>query len=204
MSIIQKAIIRIAIILTVILVIACLIQSNNNLKNELINYDNNFKALSFERDSLKTNLIAYKLDLEQLELINDSIIDDLNHTRKELKIKDNQILQMQSIKTEVIIKDSITVKDTIFKDNFVKIDSTINNDWYTINFKLEYPSKLSFNTTYYSDLNVFAYSSKEILGTPKKCFIGRIFQKKYKIIRVEVHDKNPYAKIKESKFVIIE
>lgn len=200
----MKLLYNILIILGVCSIIAYLIISNQNLKNSIIQYDNNVKALSFERDSLSKSLIAYKLSVEELEMLNDSIIEDLNNTRKELKIKDKQILQMQSIKTEVNTKDSIFVKDTIFTNTFVKLDTGITNKWYDITLKLEYPSTIKIETLYRSDLSVFAYSNKEILGTPKKCFIGRLFQKKYNVIRVEVHDANPYSEIKENKFVIIE
>ena len=65
-------------------------------------------------------------------------------------------------------------------------------------------NKLNIETKYKSDLCVFAKNSREILGTPKKCAVGRWFQKKHNVIRVEVIDRNPYSVIKEQKFVIIE
>ena len=180
------------------------IVENNKLKEDIKVYDNNFKALNLENSELKDEIVAYKFDVEQLEFINDSIITDLNNTRKELKIKDKQLLQMQSIQTEINTKDSIIFRDTLFRDNFVKIDTLLGNEWYKIKLQLEYPSTIKVETKYKSDLNVFAYSSKEIIGTPKKCFIGRWFQKKHKIINVEVVDKNPYSEIKNKKFIIIE
>lgn len=172
-------------------------------RKQLELYDNNLKAVNLENDRLNKDLLAYKFDIEQLEYINDSIIKSLNDTRKQLGIKDAQIKQMQSIKTEVYIKDSVILKDTVFRDN-VKLDTVINNDWYNIKISMNAPSSLAIDARYKSDLNVFAYSNKESLGVPKKCFIGRIFQKKYNVIRVEVVDKNPYSIIKESKFVIVE
>lgn len=199
-----KYIIILALVLLVVGGFIYLIIQNNNLKSSVIQYDNNVKALSFERDSLTNNIIAYKLNIEQLEMLNDSIIESLNNTRKELKIKDEQILQMQNIKTEVFIKDSVFIRDTIFRDDFIRIDANIKNKWYDIKLELEYPSTIRVATRYYSDLEVFAYSKREILGTPKKCFIGRLFQKKYNVIRVEVIDNNPFSIIKENKFVIIE
>jgi hypothetical protein len=42
------------------------------------------------------------------------------------------------------------------------------------------------------------------MGTPKKCFVGRLLQKRHKVIRVDVMDKNPNAIITEKKFIIIE
>lgn len=199
-----KTIIKIVLGLAVVVGIGFLIDSNIRLKQSVKLYDNNIKAISYERDSLNNSLIAYKMDVTELEMLNDSVINDLNNLRKELKIKDKQLLQMQSIKTEINTKDSIIVKDTIFRQDFVKLDTTITNKWYDINLELEYPSTLKVETSYRSDLSVLAYSSKEILGTPKKCALGRLFQKKYKVIRVEVHDANPFSEIKESKFIIIE
>ena len=172
-------------------------------RKQLELYDNNFKAVNLENDRLNKDVLAYKFDIEQLEYINDSIIKSLNNTRKQLGIKDAQIKQMQSIKTEVYIKDSIILKDTVFRNNF-KLDTVLTNDWYNIKLSMEAPSSLAIDARYKSDLNVFAYSNKEVLGVSKKCFIGRIFQKKYNVIRVEVKDNNPYSVIKESKFVIVE
>ena len=185
--------------ITVLILLGC----NNSLRSNVSTYDNNFKALALENQKLEDEAIAYKFSIEQLEYLNDSIINDLNNTRRELKIKDDEILQMQKIKTEIITKDSIYFKDTIFKEGFTKLDTIIKDQWHTLAVRLE-PNKLSIQAKYTSDLNVFAKSSKEIIGTPKKCAIGRMFQKKHKIIRVEVVDNNPYSVIKEKKFIIIE
>lgn len=191
------------IIVILVLIISILSSKINNLNKEISIYDNNFKALNLEKNSLKQEVIAYRFDLEQLEYINDSIIKDLNNTRKQLKIKDKEILQMQSIITELSTKDSIFIKDTIFSENFVRLDTTITDKWHSIKLTL-LPSKVVIDAKYTSDLKVFAKSSKEIIGTPKKCWLGRLLQKKQKVVRVNVHDNNPYSKIKESKFVIIE
>lgn len=198
------------IVITTIIVIVGLIVysifltlSNTKLNESLRLYDTNFKALSLEKDSLKNEALMYKFSTEQLEYINDSIITDLNNTRKQLAIKDKELLQMQYIKTEIHTKDSILIKDTIFRESFVGLDTTIRDRWHTVAVSLK-PDKLTIDAKYISELQVFAKSSKEVLGTPKKCFVGRIFQKKYKVIRVEVYDINPRSVIKEKKFVIIE
>lgn len=201
MNIITK--IKIAIGIVLIILIGILYYNNTKLQKSISVYDNNFKALNLEKDSLKKEAIAYRFDLEQLEYINDSLLTDLNNTRKQLKIKDNEIKQMQYIKTETITKDSIFIRDTIFRDSFVKLDTTISDKWHTVKLTL-LPSKVVIDAKYTSELKVFAKSSKEIIGTPKKCFVGRWFQKKHKVIRVDVVDSNPMSIIKEKKFVIIE
>jgi hypothetical protein len=196
-------IIIVVIISFLVLTVTGLVVQNNKLQESISDYDNNFKALSLEKDKMYKEAIAYKFNIEQLEYINDSIIEDLNATRKQLKIKDQEILQMQSIKTETSTKDSISIKDTIFRDSFFRLDTVITDKWHTLAISLK-PNQLNINATYISDLSVFAKSSKEIVGTPKKCFIGRWFQKKHNVVRVEVYDKCPYSVIKEKKFVIIE
>lgn len=184
--------------------IAGLFISNKNLKKDIKLYDNNFKALCLENSKLEDEVIAYRFNVEQLNYLNDSIINDLDSIRKELAIKDKEILQMQHIKTEISTKDSVFIKDTIFRESFVRLDTLLGDEWYKIKLQLEYPNKIAIQAKYVSDINVFAKSSKEIIGTPKKCWLGRMFQKKHKVIRVDVVDKCPYSVIKEKKFVIIE
>ena len=176
----------------------------SNLNEEIGIYDNNFKALNLENDKNKNYAIAYKFSAEQLNYINDSIITELNNTRKQLKIKDKELKQLQSIKTEVHIRDSVFVRDTIFKESFIRLDTLLGDEWYKTKLTLEYPNKIGLDMTYKSDISVIASTQKEIIGTPKKCFIGRLFQKKQKVIRVDVIDNNPYSEIKSKKFVIIE
>ena len=176
----------------------------SNLNEEIGIYDNNFKALNLENDKNKNYAIAYKFSAEQLNYINDSIITELNNTRKQLKIKDKELKQLQSIKTEVHIRDSVFVRDTIFKESFIRLDTLLGDEWYKTKLTLEYPNKIGLDMTYKSDISVIASTQKEIIGTPKKCFIGRWFQKKQKVIRVDVMDNNPYSEIKSKKFVIVE
>lgn len=195
--------IKLILIISFVGIFIGILINNSNLRSSIELYDNNFKALNLENDRLAETAIAYKFNIEQLEYINDSIIQDLNTARKELKIKDREIKQMQYIKTEISTRDSVFIKDTIFRNDFVRLDTVITDKWHTVAISLQ-PSKLVIDAKYRSELNVFASYSKEIVGTPKKCFIGRWFQKKQKVIRVDVKDNNPYSEIKSKKFVIIE
>ena len=176
----------------------------SNLNEEIGVYDNNFKSLNLELDKYEKYAIAYKFNIDQLNYINDSIITELNNTRKQLNIKDKELKQLQNIKTEVHIKDSVFIRDTIFKKSLVRLDTLLGNEWYKTKLTLEYPNKIGLDMTYKSDISVIASAQKEIIGTPKKCFIGRWFQKKQNVIRVDVKDNNPYSEIKSKKFVIIE
>lgn len=198
---IYTAILAVILGLSISLYIAIL--NNNKYREDIELYDNNFKALNLKCDSLNNEAIAYKFEVEQLEYINDSIINKLNESRKELKIKDKTIQQMHYVLTEGNIKDTVTFKDTVFRDNFVKIDTTLGDAWYSLDIKALTPTTISYDISYTSEIEMFAYKDKEYVGIPKKCFISRLFQKKQSVIRVEVKDNNPYARIKNKKFIIL-
>ena len=193
------------IILGVLLLFSILLLlRNSNLQQQLYEQDNTIKSLVLEKQESHNSILAYRLNIESLKYLNDSVINKLDSLRTQLKIKDKQLLQLQNIKNEIKTKDSIVFRDTIFSDTLIQLDTTLSNQWYTVKVNMLYPNTLKLEASYKSDISVVAYSNKEILGVPKKCFIGRIFQKKYKTIRVEVVDNNPYSEIKNSKFVIIE
>jgi hypothetical protein len=198
---IYTAVLAVILGLSISLYIA--ISTNNKYKKSIDIYDNNFKALNLKYDSLSNETIAYKFEVEQLEYINDSIVNKLDESRKELKIKDRDLKQMQYILSEGNKTDTIIFKDTVFRDNFIKIDTTLGDKWVNVKLESLNPNTLSYNIKYTSELEVFAYTEKEIIGTPKKCFIGRWFQRKHKVTKVDVKDNNPYATIKNKKFIII-
>ena len=54
-----------------------------------------------------------------------------------------------------------------------------------------------------SERYVIVDYKKETINPPKKCAIVRWFQKKHKIIEVEVVEKNPYIENKQQRFIEI-
>lgn len=174
------------------------------LKDDYDKVITNEKAFLLENDSLKNNIRALTLTIDKLKTANDSVLISLNNTRKELKIKDKEIKYLQNIKTEVYITDTLRLKDTIFIKEDFKLDTLLGNKWYSTNLTLEYPNKIDIHFNYNSDLNVAVYDKKETVNPPKKCWLGRLFQKKHNVTRVEVKDNNPYSNIKDQTFVIIE
>ena len=59
------------------------------------------------------------------------------------------------------------------------------------------------NYSFRNESLVTTYLKKETIKPPHKCTLIRLFQKKHKIIHVEVHEQNPYCEIKEQKFINI-
>lgn len=44
---------------------------------------------------------------------------------------------------------------------------------------------------------------KETVSAPKKCWLLRLFQKKHKVVQVDIEEKNPYVRDTQSRYVEI-
>lgn len=174
-----------------------------NLETDLSYSRANEKALFAERDSLEDNSRTLYLTVEQLNQINDSIIQKMNGMRRNLGIKDKEIQQLQYQLSEASKKDTIVFRDTLFRDPELQIDTTMGDKWYNIRLGLKYPSTIAVTPSFTSERFVNMYLKKETINPPKKCWIGRVFQRKHKIMVVEVWENNPYIKVKEERFVKI-
>lgn len=87
----------IIVIISLLLVSSIYILYNNNqiLKDKLSTVLSNEKAFIAENSSLKNESRAFKFTIEQLNYYNDSILEKMNNVKKELRIKDNDLKQMQ-------------------------------------------------------------------------------------------------------------
>lgn len=106
-------------IVTVILLalgITVAIQSKkiSNLNESLSNSINNEKTLLLKNDNNENEIRSLKLSVEQLDYFNDSIIEKLNQARKELKVKDADLRELQYLKTLATKIDTVFIPDTIF------------------------------------------------------------------------------------------
>lgn len=182
-----------------------LIQSSriDRLQTELSYSRANEKALFAERDSLRDNSRTLQLTVDQLNYINDSIVVKMNAVRKELGIKDKNIKELQYQLSEASKTDTVIFRDTLFRDPTVNIDTTMSDRWYSVNLKLKYPSTVTVTPSFVSEKYVYQSYRKETVNPPKKCFIGRWFQKKHMILETEIIEKSPYIINKEQKFIKI-
>lgn len=173
------------------------------LNNELSLSKSNEKAFIAENNNLKEDNRAFKFTIDQLNYFNDSLINDLNTVRKELKIKDRDLKQMQYVLSKAQKKDTIVFKDTIFLDKHINIDTLIGDEWYQLQLGLEYPNKIIANPSFKSEKYIIVGNKKETIDPPKKFFILRWFQKRHKIVEVNIIEKNPYIENKKQKFIEI-
>ena len=176
---------------------------NQDLKEEISVSMTNQKAFITENTSLKEENRAFKFTVEQLNYYNDSILQKMNDVRKELKIRDNNLKQMQYLLSVSTKKDTVLFTDTIFKDKGLALDTIIGDKWYNIRLGLKYPNLVYTKPTFTSEKYIIVNKKKETINPPKKFFLFRWFQRKHWVMEVHIKEKNPYIKEINNKFVEI-
>lgn len=159
-------------------------------------YDNLFNGS-------KNNDIAFLLTIDQLKYSNDSIFQELNEVSRELKIKDSKLKSLQYISSNFTKSDTIILKDTVFKDERIDIDTLLSDEWYSINVGLRYPSSITVTPKFRSEKAVIVSAKKETVNPPKRFFLFRWFQKKHIVLHVNVIEKNPYIEDQDNRYVEI-
>ena len=174
-----------------------------SLNIELSISKSNEKAFIEENNELKDRNLAFKFTIDQINYLNDSLITKMNEVRKELKIKDKDLKQMQYLLSTAQKTDTIVFRDTLFRDRNLQIDTLLGDSWYNIKLGLRYPNLITTTPTFKSEKYIVTSSRKETIKPPKKCAIARWFQKKHKVVEVIIHEKNPYITNKETRFIEI-
>ena len=184
--------------------VAIKIQSNKikQLNTELLVSTNNNKAYEAERDSLKDNAIQFQFTIDQLNHSKDSLIEKINDIRKQVKVKDKQITELQYFASISNKRDSIIVRDTIFQKGVV-LDTLIGDDWSQLAIRAEYPNLLDVDYSFKNETLVVMHDSRVTVDPPKKCWLARLFQKKQTVVEIDVVQENPYCINKEQKFIKI-
>jgi hypothetical protein len=120
--------------------------------------------------------------------------------KKQLNLKDKQINELQYFVSINDKRDTIIVKDTIFQKG-VALDTLIGDYWSQLAIHAEYPSLLDVDYSFKNESLIVLHDSRVTVDPPKKCWIGRLFQKKQTIVEVDVVQENPYCTNKEQKFI---
>ena len=174
-----------------------------SLNIELSISKSNEKAFIEENNELKDRNLAFKFTIDQINYLNDSLITKMNEVRRELKIKDKDLKQMQYLLSTAQKTDTIVFRDTLFRDRNLQIDTLLGDSWYNIKLGLKYPNFITTTPTFKSEKYIVTSTRKETIKPPKKCAIARWFQKKHKVVEVIIHEKNPYITNKETRFIEI-
>lgn len=204
MNKIKLILISVVAVILIILGITVAIQYNkiNSLQEDLEFAVSNQKALLLENDYNKNEIRSLNLTVEQLNYFNDSILIKLQKTRNELKIKDQNLKELQYLKTLASKKDTIFIQDTIFVEH-TNIDTIIGDQWYNLKLNLEYPNKIQVQPQFISEKSIVTHIKKETVNPPKKCKFARFFQRKHKVLVVTIQEKSPYITTEEYQHVQI-
>ena len=163
----------------------------------------NMKAYSTELSAVKNKNTAYQMTISQLESYKDSVFMELDKTRKELKIKDKNLKALQQLSSNFTKTDTLILKDTIFKEPSLNIDTVFGDKWYSTKLTLKYPATVVVKPSFQSDKHIVVSTKKETVNPPKKFFLFRWFQRKHYVLNVNVIEKNPYVENANSRYIEI-
>lgn len=165
----------------------------------------NVKAYSEELSDTKAKNTALQLTVDQLGYFKDSTLQKLDSVRKELKIKDKNLKALQAVYSGFSRTDTIKIlqTDTLFKEPTLSIDTLLGDNWYNLQLGLRYPSTITVKPYFKSEKYIIVSTKKETVNPPMKFFLFRWFQKKHKVLHIDVNEKNPYVDNESSKYVEI-
>jgi hypothetical protein len=197
----QKYLITIIIVLIVIIGIGWkqieLAEKKRNIAEA------NVKAYSLQAEESGKKTRALQLTVNQLQYFNDSVLEDLDATRKELKIKDKNLKALAAVSSSFSKTDTIHINDTIFKSPTLYLDTLIGDDWYKVSLGLRYPSRIIIKPEFKSQKHIVVSTRRETVNPPKKFFLFRWFQRKQTVVVVDVMEKNPYVSDEMTRYVEI-
>lgn len=182
--------------------VAFLYNQNRVLTNKYETSIENVKAYDAQLSGLEGDNRVLKLTVEQLNYFNDSIIKRMKVVQKELGIKDKRLQQLQYEASHAQRHDTITLTDTIFRNDF-SLDTIVGDKWFKTNLHLKFPSTIALSPEIELERYTFINGKRETVNPPKKFFLFRWFQKKHTVVEVNVREMNPYVKNKTQRFIQI-
>lgn len=194
------------LIVTVIILASCLAASVTECSEIRARYYDameTVKTYDSQLDTTKASNRAYKMTIEQLEHSMDSVLNECKNIRKQLKIKKKDVQSIQYISSVIHKTDTLVMNDTILQPKVQAVDTVVGNDWYDLKLKMRYPDTVVITPRFKSSQYIIAHVKKETVDPPKKWWWQRLFQKKMRVLHVEVIEKNPYIDIKGQKYVEI-
>lgn len=190
-------------LLTLASALCITLKSKSSIEKKYKEAVENVKSYSEQFSTATNKNRALKLTIEQLNYSNDSILQELNASRKELKVKDSKLQSMQYVASSFTKADTIVLRDTIFKDTKMDIDTLVSDEWYSVKVGLKYPSTIAVSPEFKSVKNIIVSAKKETVDPPKKFFLFRWFQKKHYVLNIDVVEKNPYVQNQVNRYVEI-
>ena len=195
----------VVIIIILAITIIAMWQQVNYANKKWQTAEGNVKAYASMFSSSEKQNAALQLSVDQLGYFQDSVLQELDATRKKLKIKDKNLKALQQVKSSFSKTDTITITqvDTLFKEPTLAMDTLLGDEWYSLRLGLKYPSTIAVKPYFKSEKHIIVSSKKETVNPPKKFWLFRLFQKKHLVLHIDVVEKNPYIDNESSRYVEI-
>jgi len=196
---------KIGLIIIGVLVIACGILYNSNVKltKQYNTSIENIKAYDMELSNVTNQSRVYKLTIEQLNTFKDSTLLKINKMREEIGIKDKRLKQLQYELSSINKSDTLLTPDTIFKNPSFELDTIMGDKWFQNHLYLKYPNVVVSTPTIELERLTTIQGRRETVKPPKKFFLFRWFQRKHTVVEVQIRERNPYVKNKTQRFIEI-
>lgn len=179
------------------------LDKNKSMEKKWKDAVENNKAYEQQFSSSEEKNRVLKLTVSQLNYAKDSILEKLNETRKELKIKDSKLQSLQYVASDFSKADTIIFSDTLFRDNQIYVDTLLSDEWYSVKVGLKYPSTIAVAPKFKSEKHIVVSAKKETVNPPKRFFLWRWLQKKHTVLNIEVVEKNPYVVSENNRYIEI-
>lgn len=163
----------------------------------------NIKTYDNQLGQYKEQNAVYQLTIDQMRTYQDSVLRELDETRKKLKIKDKNVQSMHLVVSEFTKTDTLMLRDTIFRERTFSLDTILGDQWYNVQVGLKYPSTVSVKPSFQSEKHIVVHSKRETINPPKKFWLFRLFQKKHTVVKVDVVEQNPYVQGEHSEYIQI-
>lgn len=182
-----KSIIACIVAVVIIALIAALCVIGSKLRSTIDDLDVSRKNnMAYQNEK-----VQHEFTIRQLGMMTDSISMLLKSTQDSLKIKDRKVVQFQYIEKKVTKTDTVYFGDTIFRNN-IECDTVIGDEWYEVSIGMEYPGTIVVSPKFKSQTVLTSHVKRVPVDAPKKTWIGRLFQKKQKVVETDVVEMNPY------------
>lgn len=196
----KKILIKVLSYVILAIIIFLMGQKIHNLNVSLDNSINNVKAYAAENSGLIESNRVFKLSIEQMEYYNDSLMLEMKKIANDNGIKDRKIQALQYQLEHFAKRDTIILRDTIFRDPDFVLDTCIIDQWNKSCLHMEYPSVIALDNEYKNDKFITLNSHKEPVK-PRKWFLPRWFTRKHTVVEVLIIDKNPYVTTPQQRYI---
>lgn len=192
---------KIVIVVALLAVLGITTYKYLNFKDKYETAKTNETAFIAKLNGAQSEINTFKFTIDQMRYIQDSSIQKMVQVIDSLKLKDKNISQVQYLSTTIYKQDTIMVDDTIFLEPEFCMDTVVGDKWVQTNLHLEYPGTIAVAPKVNSEKVCIVNIKKEPINPPKKTWIGRLFQRKHKVVKVNIIESNPYMIEQNNTFI---